>query len=109
MAALSSLTTGNNDLNTAAEVRRGQAQRSTMESRKRLLVDCCRKEKLIRHWIEYPPELRDSPEIRSGFFILPQARAVLATTLFLRWALDGFKRRQTPSRVAFAKLSEKAA
>jgi hypothetical protein len=44
-------------------------------------------------------------KIRVKFLLLTPHRK----TLFLRWALDGFKRPQTPSRAAFAKLSEKAA
>jgi hypothetical protein len=44
-------------------------------------------------------------KLRVDFLVLTPYRK----TLFLRWALDGFKRPQTPSRVAFAKWSEKAA
>lgn len=43
--------------------------------------------------------------LRVEFLVLTPCRK----TLFLRWALDGFKRPQTPSRVAFAKLSDRAA
>src|SRR6266550_3700724 len=35
--------------------------------------------RIIRRWIENPPCVPEPPEIRKGFFTLPQARAVLAT------------------------------
>jgi histidinol phosphatase-like PHP family hydrolase len=35
--------------------------------------------KIIRRWIEHPPAIPESPDIRKGFFTLPDARAVLAT------------------------------
>lgn len=35
--------------------------------------------KIIRRWIEHPPAITESPEIRKGFFTLTEARAVLAT------------------------------
>jgi hypothetical protein len=44
-------------------------------------------------------------KIRVEFLVLTPRRK----TLFLLWALDGFKHPQIPSRVALAKLSEKAA
>jgi histidinol phosphatase-like PHP family hydrolase len=37
-------------------------------------------EKLIRGWIQNPPALPEPSEIREGFFTLPQAQAVLATS-----------------------------
>jgi hypothetical protein len=37
-------------------------------------------QKLIRGWIRNPPELPEPSEIREGFFTLPQAQAVLATS-----------------------------
>ena len=42
-------------------------------------------------------------KIRVEFLVLTPRRKAL----FLRWALDGFKLQRTPSRVQFAKLSEK--
>ena len=35
--------------------------------------------KIIRRWIEHPPAMPEPPEIRKGFFTLPEAGAVLAS------------------------------
>ena len=35
--------------------------------------------KIIRGWIEHPPAIAEPPEIRKGFFTLPEARALLST------------------------------
>jgi putative hydrolase len=35
-------------------------------------------QRIIRRWLDNPPEISQLPEIRSGFLTLPQARAILA-------------------------------
>ena len=35
-------------------------------------------ERLIRGWLEDPPEIGDTPEMRNGFLTIPEARAALA-------------------------------
>jgi histidinol phosphatase-like PHP family hydrolase len=46
-------------------------------------------ERLIRGWLENPPPVPDPPDIRSGFFTIPEARRILARSPTWTGALKG--------------------
>ena len=65
-------------------------------------------EKLIRGWIKNPPELPEPSKIREGFFRLPQAQAVLATSPAWAISLKGDLQMHTQWSDGSASIAEMA-